>query len=370
MLWKVRTTLEDRPGALARLAQSCGDHGANILALQIFPDLDGVTDELVVSTPPGWAPGYLAGLVTRAGGRDVRVRPVPERALVDEPTRYLQAARQLQEGRVPVAEVLAHLLEATPCAAGACPAGTADDDGHTLTVEVAGTTVRLHRAEEFTATEHARAAALAAVADAADGVRTPAPVSGDDAGVVLRAAKTGDHQGLQRMHARCSSRTILHRYGVPLLRLTDRLARHLTGPDAVVAVVSHDGVEELVGIAQVVRRGGGTAPELTVLVEDDWQRRGIGARLVRAALGLLATEGYREVVLRGQVDNPGLVPLVARLGTRVRVRVVGDMVTVVVGVPAAGPGRPGEHADALPVERVTERAGECGTAPGAVGVRG
>ncbi|MDP9822163.1 GNAT family N-acetyltransferase [Nocardioides massiliensis] len=329
----MRTTLEDRPGALARLAQSCGDHGANILALQIFPGLEGVTDELVLSTPAGWAPDYVAALVTRAGGRDVIVRTAPERALVDEPTRYLQAARQVQEGLVPVEEVLAHLLEATPVHEG--QGDDPHDDGSTLVVEAGGIAVRLRRAEEFTATEHARAAALAAVADAAEAVRTPDPVPGevDAARLVLRAATLADHPALQRMHARCSARTVYHRYGVPLLRLTDRLARHLTGGDAVLAVVAEpDGSEEVVGIVQVVRRGGGTTPELTVLVEDEWQRRGVGTRLTRAALAQLGTEGYREVVLRGQVDNPGLVPLVTRLGVRVRVRVAGDDVTVLLGI--------------------------------------
>ena len=53
-LWRVRTTLNDRPGALARLAGVCGGAGVNILALQIFPDVGSVTDELVLSTPGDW----------------------------------------------------------------------------------------------------------------------------------------------------------------------------------------------------------------------------------------------------------------------------------------------------------------------------
>ena len=40
MLWRVRTTLPDRPGALAVLAQRCGAAGVNILGLQIFPGIE------------------------------------------------------------------------------------------------------------------------------------------------------------------------------------------------------------------------------------------------------------------------------------------------------------------------------------------
>lgn len=43
MLWRVRVTLEDRPGALAALAVRCGADGVNILGLQVFPSLDGGT---------------------------------------------------------------------------------------------------------------------------------------------------------------------------------------------------------------------------------------------------------------------------------------------------------------------------------------
>ncbi|MDR7313766.1 UTP:GlnB (protein PII) uridylyltransferase, partial [Nocardioides luteus] len=48
MLWRVRATLPDRPGALAALAQRCGEAGVNILGMQIFPGLEQVTDEFVL----------------------------------------------------------------------------------------------------------------------------------------------------------------------------------------------------------------------------------------------------------------------------------------------------------------------------------
>ena len=71
MLWRVRTTLPDRPGALALLAEQCGLAEINILGLQIFPGVDAVTDELVLRAPDEWAaePDRRAGRGLRRSGR-------------------------------------------------------------------------------------------------------------------------------------------------------------------------------------------------------------------------------------------------------------------------------------------------------------
>ena len=95
MLWRVRTTLPDRPGALALLAEQCGLAEINILGLQIFPGVEAVTDELVLRAPDEWGPDRLVALVEASGGTGVRVLPCTEAALTDQPTRYVQAARAI-----------------------------------------------------------------------------------------------------------------------------------------------------------------------------------------------------------------------------------------------------------------------------------
>ena len=94
MLWRVRTTMPDRPGSLAVLARHCGERGVNILGLQIFPGVQGVTDELVLRAPDDWRIGDVAALVEDAGGTDVTVGPSTEHALVDGPIQYLHALRR------------------------------------------------------------------------------------------------------------------------------------------------------------------------------------------------------------------------------------------------------------------------------------
>ena len=75
MLWRVRTALPDRPGALAVLAHNCGAAGVNILSLQIFPDMGSVTDELVLRTPADWGIAEIGRLLELSGGRAISSSP-------------------------------------------------------------------------------------------------------------------------------------------------------------------------------------------------------------------------------------------------------------------------------------------------------
>src|SRR5690349_20372692 len=95
MLWRVRTSLTDRPGSLARITSTCGENGLNILALQIFPEVGSVVDELVLEAADDWTGRDIASLVAAAGGDSVSVTPCGPRHLVDEPVRWLRAAEQI-----------------------------------------------------------------------------------------------------------------------------------------------------------------------------------------------------------------------------------------------------------------------------------
>lgn len=147
MLFRVRTSLRDRPGALAALAASCGRAGLNILGLQIFPSLGSVTDELVISAPEDWTARAVAELVGGAGGDEVSVEPCTTHDLVDQPVRWLGAAAELVEDPERVDRVVGSLLGEHP--------------------------------EKWSATEHSRAAALTALARRIEESRRPVVRSGE-----------------------------------------------------------------------------------------------------------------------------------------------------------------------------------------------
>ena len=157
MLWRVRTTMPDRPGSLARLAEQCGRADVNILGLQIFPGVEAVTDELVLRTPSDWREEEIERLVQRAGGGRVAATVCSEAALVDQPTRYVQAARSILAQPASFPEIVATLFDAEPDP-GPGAAGPTQD---VMEMSVGDVQVQVRRHAPFTPTEHARGAAMA-----------------------------------------------------------------------------------------------------------------------------------------------------------------------------------------------------------------
>ena len=339
MLFRVRTTMSDRPGSLAALARGCGEQGANILGLQIFPGVEGVTDEVVLRAPDSWGLAEVAELVEGAGGTHVTVGPCTEHALVDGPIQYLHGLRRLAHDTRALADVLARLLDATPALPEHDELEAVQD---TLTVAVGPHRVTLRRTAPFTATEHARAVAFAEVASELVGADPLDPVHDEPAAPspypsglpTVRLATFDDTAALVRMHGRCSADSVYRRYAAPLARIDERFARRLllAGNGALVATVG----DEVVGIASISTCENAIA-EVSLLVEDGWQRRGLGTQLLSGAARLARGQGAAEVVLRSRTHHPSLMSLAFACGLRARIRLDGDTVVVTVGVESLKP---------------------------------
>ena len=328
MLWRVRTTLADRPGALAQLAERCGFGGVNILSLQIFPGVDSVTDELVLSAPEEWGMAGVAEMVEAAGGREVSVAPCTPHALVDGPTRFLQAVRHVIDDPSSIEDVLNDLLDGD----------TSQDLARvlaTLELPVGSTSVTVRRPAAFTATEEARATVFASVVtdllrDLGDEQQLVA-VPSSDSEPLFRLATVGDAMAVVRMAGRCSAQTLEGRFGVPLAGLQPRMARRLLadGP-ALVVQVGH----EVVGLATVTTS---EPAEAALLVEDGWQGRGVGTRLLSLAARLAKARGANELVLQSRYNNNAVPKLSAASGLHGRVRHVDGRVVLTVSLLRVAP---------------------------------
>jgi GNAT superfamily N-acetyltransferase len=145
----------------------------------------------------------------------------------------------------------------------------------------------------------------------------------------VRLATFEDTGALVRMHGRCSVDSIYRRYAAPLTRIDDRFARRLllAGNGALVATVG----DEVVGIASISSCENAIA-EVALLVEDGWQRQGLGTQLLSGAARLARGQGASEVVLRSRTHSPALMSLAFASGLRARIRLDGDTVVVTVGV--------------------------------------
>ncbi len=290
MLWRVRTTLPDRPGALAALAATCGEAGVNIIGLQIFPGLDSVTDELVLSTPDDWTEADIADLIGRSGGRSVSAGPCTDAALSDQPTRYVQAARSILATPASFPEVVARLFDAESDPA---IAGSAQHD--VMEMVVGDVEVQVRRTAPFTPTELARGAAMAdLVSDVLERTRESA--------------------------------------------LSPSMGRRVGGGATPEYVVDGDSVSAMiegVAVGLAVVRPEAEEPDVrpvTLRVDPAWQRRGIGTRLLVDAARLAHTLGAAEVLLTTRSDNQAVLPMVMAAGLRGRIRMAADTLTVRVPV--------------------------------------
>jgi len=101
-----------------------------------------------------------------------------------------------------------------------------------------------------------------------------------DRDVALRPVTSSDMAAIGAMWERCSLATRTARFHVPVRDIpASYLTAVLADPAAnVVAASEPDG--DVVGLASLICGASGGTAELGVLVEDAWQRRGIGRRLV------------------------------------------------------------------------------------------
>ncbi|BFO19599.1 hypothetical protein SHKM778_59870 [Streptomyces sp. KM77-8] len=166
----------------------------------------------------------------------------------------------------------------------------------------------------FTPTEFARARALVEL-DARLGPRIPRgrdvltlPEGGD---ISVRRADTGDLAAARAMHERCSAGTLRMRYHGPAGD-ADRYLNHLLSPRFGRTLAAQTTSGRIVGLGHLLWDGDET--EVALLVEDAWQRRGIGAELLTRLVGMATEAGCSDVYAVTRASNTGMVAAMRGLG--------------------------------------------------------
>jgi GNAT superfamily N-acetyltransferase len=99
----------------------------------------------------------------------------------------------------------------------------------------------------------------------------------------FRVVRPDDAPALQRLHARCSERTIYLRFFGSMKKLSDGQARYVASTDGVdhfgLVALDPQGPEEIIAVVRYARKPGDERAEYAALVEDGWQGQGIGAAL-------------------------------------------------------------------------------------------
>jgi len=315
-LWRIRATVPDAPGSLAALCRALADLPVNIISMQAHPLAEVTVDEFVVQASAQTPAQEISRAVVAAGGTEVWLERADAHDLVDVPTRILNLATRtaLDAAELPLA--LRQLFGR--CTIRSLPTEIAEDDldGSTMRLRDPSGGVLLVTRDEppFTPTEFARARALIEldaqlgprVPDARDLLTLPA---GNE--LTVRRADPSDKQAALALHERCSTRTLRLRYHGPVGD-ADHYLGHLLEPryGQTLTVEAADG--ELVALAHLMWDDG--SAEIAVLVEDLWQRRGLGAELVRRLAQLARDAGIAEVYAVTTASNTGMVATLRRLG--------------------------------------------------------
>lgn len=133
--------------------------------------------------------------------------------------------------------------------------------------------------------------------------------------VATRPVRPDDLVAFERMWARLSEETIYRRFHAPIKRLSLKLRRYLVevdhvDHDALVAVAGG----EVIAVARYHRCADDrAAAEVAVLVEDAWQGRGLGVRMLRELASLARDRGIRLLTGDVQADNLRMLELVQSL---------------------------------------------------------
>lgn len=316
----MRTTVRDAPGSLAALCLVLARFRIDILTLQTHPLAEGTVDEFLLRAPASLPAQELTRQISAAGGTATWIERADAHDLVDTPTRVLSLAtrtaldaaelplalRQLL-GRCTIHSLPAVSITGRPTGESAPVEGVLEETVMRLR-DPSGGVISVERPYlPFTPTEFARARALVEL-DARLGPRVPRSEDvltlpeGNE--ITVRRADRSDLAAARAMHDRCSPGTLGLRYHGPVGD-ADRYLDHLLSPrfGRTLAVQTASG--KLVALGHLLWDGDET--EVALLVEDDWQRRGIGSELLGRLVQLAEEAGCDSVYAVTQSRNTGMV---------------------------------------------------------------
>ncbi|GGL06370.1 GNAT family N-acetyltransferase [Mangrovihabitans endophyticus] len=313
-LWRIRATVDDRPGYLSVLTASLALRSVNILAVQVHTTEAGAVDDFLVDAPDAVTEADLLGAIARGRGRDAFVARAEAQGLADQPTRALAMAGRLVHDPDTLGEALIALLDAAevrwrPEGIDTVTYGLAPNR-MMLPDPAGGSYEVLRRAPEFTPAEYARAQALIEVSGAVlhrhVEHRALLLPSGDE--LLLRAGTPQDAEAVRGLHERCSAGTLTRRYpGRAGITATPRLLEPAAG---LTLVAERD--HEVVALATLVVEG--DLGEVALLVEDRWQRLGIGTALLRRLVAHAERTGLAALTAHTATDNVAMLRTLRRIG--------------------------------------------------------
>ena len=141
----------------------------------------------------------------------------------------------------------------------------------------------------------------------------------DGANVLLRPIQPEDEPMWHALVARCSERSLWLRFRYVFKKTTHEMATRFCFIDydrtmAIVAEVGSGDDKQLVGVGRLLADADHQEAEYAVIVDDQWQSRGLGTLLTDYCLKICRDWGIDRVLLETTTDNQGMQSLATRYG--------------------------------------------------------
>lgn len=153
--------------------------------------------------------------------------------------------------------------------------------------------------------------------------------------VRVRVARVDDAARVRAMHERCSPETRRLRYFTSAPRLPEEVLMRLLVPREGVTLVAVAPDGTIGAMATLHHPAHEDVGEIAVLVEDAWQRQGLGTELLRALAESAAERGLRELRAHVLPWNRRMLGLFDRAGLVARRGYADGVVLVEADVPVA-----------------------------------
>ncbi|MEM2878225.1 MAG: GNAT family N-acetyltransferase [Candidatus Hadarchaeales archaeon] len=157
----------------------------------------------------------------------------------------------------------------------------------------------------------------------------------DGTRVLLRPIKTSDATLKQHLFYALSKESVNTRFlgslkSMPIKRVWPYVTVDYENEMAIVAVIEQNGVEAMVGIGSYVKIPGTDTAEVSFLVRDDWQNRGLGTRLLNYLTEIAAKKGIKSFIAWVAVNNAKMMHIFKKCGHPMRYKVEGNLYYVVI----------------------------------------
>ncbi len=315
--WRVRVDVPDRPGGLARLVRAMGLLHMYTVSAQVVGSGNGTrTIDLALISPAQVSRDAILAAALSAGSNAYITEGTADDG-VDTPTRTLDFASEVVRTPSWGPQAAARLVEADHVEVQAAAEGE-DDRVNVMRLQWTPDLHVVLRRDwaPFAGAEQTRASALlrlaAAISDRMgddDEFHWVEPIK--DGTAWIRLAHPDDAGAITDMHHRCSERTRYLRY-VSLRDWRDIQLRRLAGGHRGATLVAMSEPGRVVALGNVFpeeNESRASSAEVAIIVEDDYQGRGLGTALLRRQLQLARRLGFTEVTAEVLADNKGMLHL-------------------------------------------------------------